>query len=417
MPAVASLAIAFILQAPPQKFVPTPVQPSDLVVRIDVVGTMPATVNPTSPVVAGSRLILIDQSGTLQVWNGERVEPLLGPRELPAGLKLAGVERVVNVAADEAGTMVYVMFIAASAPANIPRGMSPREADAWYVLYAFAFDGTRLSSPKPITALQVRTEGHVGGGLVVLPDNSVLFAAGDNGDSFEDGRTLPQDPALHVGKIVRIDPATGRTAVVGLGARCVQRLVVTGRGAEARVSFTDPGGWVSEELNSVAVAELIGTTPLNFGWGRAVDKRAREGTFYIDAAGNAAEKIPQPEPAFIDPVAEFGREGARTVAVSGPVVSPASFVRITALFGDLVSGGVYAVTGPLSTRRQSAYRVSLVDREGRPVTLKDLAGGDRADPRFFNFPDGTAGVLLERTGTFYRLMELKAGVDNRIFRF
>jgi hypothetical protein len=44
------------------------------------------------------------------------------------------------------------------------------------------------------------------------------------------------------------------------------------------------------------------------------------------------------------------------------------------------------------------------------VTLKELAGGERPDPRFFNFPDGTAGVLLERTGAFYKLTEQRPGL-------
>lgn len=39
------------------------------------------------------------------------------------------------------------------------------------------------------------------------------------------------------------------------------------------------------------------------------------------------------------------------------------------------------------------------------TSLFELAGG-RADPRFFNFSDGTAGVLLETTGDFYQLTEL-----------
>ena len=53
------------------------------------------------------------------------------------------------------------------------------------------------------------------------------------------------------------------------------------------------------------------------------------------------------------------------------------------------------------------YRVALVDSASRAVTLKELAGGGRADPRFFNFADGTAGVLLEPTGDFYRLTEVR----------
>jgi hypothetical protein len=158
------------MQSPPQKFVPAPVAASDIVVRIEPVGVTPAKINPTSPIVAGTRLILIDQAGTLSVWNGERAEPLLGPREVPAGLKLTGVgtERVLNAAADGGGTTLYVIFVAANPPKDIPRRPSPRDPDAWFVLYSFAFDGSRLSSPRAITALQARTDGHMGGGLVVL---------------------------------------------------------------------------------------------------------------------------------------------------------------------------------------------------------------------------------------------------------
>jgi pimeloyl-ACP methyl ester carboxylesterase len=35
-----------------------------------------------------------------------------------------------------------------------------------------------------------------------------------------------------------------------------------------------------------------------------------------------------------------------------------------------------------------------------------LAGGARPEPRLFNCPDGSAGVLLERTGEFFRLTEV-----------
>jgi len=48
--------------------------------------------------------------------------------------------------------------------------------------------------------------------------------------------------------------------------------------------------------------------------------------------------------------------------------------------------------------------LNLYDPASQPVTLAGLAGG-RPDPRFFNFPDGSAGVLLETTGAFYRLTQ------------
>ena len=70
---------------------------------------------------------------------------------------------------------------------------------------------------------------------------------------------------------------------------------------------------------------------------------------------------------------------------------------------------MFALTGPLSQTRQEVFHVRLVDEQGRTITLKGLSGGVRPDPRFFNYPDGTAGVLIESTGQFYRLTEVTAG--------
>ena len=398
---------ALVLQAPAQKFVPAPIESSDLVVRLDPAGRMAPGRNATSPVAAGSTLLLIDQGGELLRWTGHEAVRIFGPADVPPGLKLVGHERILNVAATPSGTTVYVMFISSSVPAKVPRRMSPRDPDAWYVLCAFAFDGERLTSPRPITAMQVRTEGHTGGGLAVLPDGGILFAAGDNGDSYEDGRLYSQDPSVHLSKLVLIDPDTGGTSVMATGVRAAQRLTVTGTGGDARVSFVDPGGWVAEELNSFLVRDWLSSqAPMNFGWGRAADGRAREGTFFLDPVGNSTGVVAGPERDFRGPVASFGRELAPSVAISGPVTSAVSFKRINALVGDLVSGALLAVTGPPSDVNQPVRRVSLVDERAQTVTLRGISGNERPDPRFFNFPDGTAGVLLERTGVFYRLTEV-----------
>jgi len=50
--------------------------------------------------------------------------------------------------------------------------------------------------------------------------------------------------------------------------------------------------------------------------------------------------------------------------------------------------------------------VTLIDSQGQTITLTALSKGPRGDPRFFNFPDGTAGVLVEATGQFFRLTEV-----------
>ena len=60
-----------------------------------------------------------------------------------------------------------------------------RSESGWYVVYEFAYEYGALSQPKPITALKARWDGHLGGGLAVLDDGALLFAVGENGDSYE----------------------------------------------------------------------------------------------------------------------------------------------------------------------------------------------------------------------------------------
>jgi len=390
---------------------PAAVRGSDLVVRLEAAGSMTAHKNPTSPVVAGDRLLLVDQAGVIEAiaWNGTR-RTLFDAAAKPAGMTWVSNEPLLGVAVSPSGAQVYAVFIATEAPGGIPKRTSSRpETNAWQVLYRFDLTATALANPKPIAAFQVRSNGHTGGGLACLPDGSVLFAIGDNGDASQDGLIYPDDPASHLGKILRIDPATGASTVVARGVRNPQRLVVYGTGAEARLDFIDLGGWVAEELDSIPIARLLADAATNhFGWGvHRADRRAREGTFVIDAGGRATGSAPQPDPGFHQPIAQFGREASSAVAGSGPVSSAVSFTNVTSLFGDLISGAVYATMAPLSKVGQDVVRVVLVDRSGAPVTLSGLAGG-RSDPRFFNFPDGAAGVLLERTGALYRLTELPA---------
>jgi hypothetical protein len=368
---------------------------------------MPTHGNPTSPAVAGSQLLLIDQTGYLYRWDGNSATALITPRTLPPEVRLIGPDALQNAAADKTGANVYVMFLSTNIPRNIPTRPSPRAPDCWYVLYQYRFDGSTLSAPHAIAAMQARSEGHLGGGLAVLDDGSVLFAAGDNGDSYEDGGDFSQDPKQHLAKIVRIDPATGSMTVLGLGVRCSQRLATYTIDGEPWLTFVDPGGWIAEELNAVRVTDLLTSqTPLNFGWGRSpVDGKSREGTFSIDRLGNSIAVLAPGDVRFVDPVAEFGREPGAFVAISGPVHSATSLVRITFLFGDLVSGRLFATTGSPAATRQDVFRVAVHDADGRSITLKSLTANARPDPRFFAFPDGGAGVLLEHTGDFYRVSE------------
>ena len=214
------------------KLEPAAIKSSKLKLQLEWVGRVPSTGNLTSPVVAGNLLLFINQHGSLDAWNGTNSHSLLTVATLPAAITPIGSEVLLNVAANASGSRLYVMFTSSTVPAGIPQRISPRPgADAWHVLYGFDFDGTSLSNPAAITALQVRSDGHTGGGLTMAGDGVLLFSTGDNGDSGEDGREYAQDAANHLGKIVRIDVSTGVTEIAAL---CWPAGMVTEFGSRAK---------------------------------------------------------------------------------------------------------------------------------------------------------------------------------------
>lgn len=255
--------------------------------------------------------------------------------------------------------------------------------------------------------------------MITVPGGRVLFSPGDGLTFGADGRAAPQDPDEHVGKWLLVDPRDGSFEVAALGVRESQHIEVAKiRGMRKPLYvFSDIGGVTAEEINVIGVRDLLDTRHVeNFGWGRNPDGFTREGTFYIEPGlPVAAEEppvdsfAPSPEPGFIQPHAQYGRNDPNGgIAVSGAVTSRRSFRTITTLFSDLGSGIMYATIDPPSTTAAPVYRVNLVDENGSPIAdLTALNDGERVDPRFFRFPDGTAGVLLEATGTYYRLTQLR----------
>ena len=253
----------------------------------------------------------------------------------------------------------------------------------------------------------------------MIPDGRLAYTTGDNLPFGMEGRRAPQDDNSHLSKLLIVDPADGTVEVAAKGLRNVQHIQRTVQ--PAGIAFSDIGGVTAEEVNFIAWADFLDTSTIeNFGWGRNADGLAREGTYYVgegiplklgDQPGAVGE-APQPEPGFRQPLAQYGRGELSPfsfVAAAGPAVSNKSFQRISLVMGDLPSGEIYATTDKIDGRNVPLYRVNLVDTDGNPVgptnSLNDLASG-RSDPRFFLFPNGEAGVLLEATGAFYLLQEL-----------
>lgn len=433
---IAAICLGSAVGASGQLLEPDVVLNSNLRVQVEKVGSMPFVLGPGffgpapnlgSPVVVGNELFLIDQNDAIYRTQGNKVFPVLQVGSAPAGLTLENRESILSVAADDKGQTVYVVFTSSTLPSlvTIPvYELPPMAVDPdyhifptfYHVLYQYTYKNNVLSDPRAISAFETQFgPTHTGGGMLVLEDGRLLLVLGDGLTFGRDGSFGAQDGTTHVSKMMVVDPANGSYEVVAQGLRNVQRLqYVKARPQddEPLVAFADIGGVTAEELNVVPLEDLLGGGISNFGWGRNPDGLAREGTFYIQsgialASGEpaVAALAPTPEPGFLQPLAQYGREGSQLAAITGPVISPKSFGTITAFFGDL-NGAALAITDGLDGQSVPVYRVNLVDENGVPTTFNTLAGG-RSDPRFFLFPDGRAGVLLEKTGELFRLTQIE----------
>jgi hypothetical protein len=435
---------------------------SDITVQVEPVTTMPFVLGPTfvqgavaqnlgSPVSIKNKLYLIDQNDAIYRLNGRRsIQRIFSVDDAPDGLMLDNRQSILNISRGRRVNSIYVMLTSGSEPTTSipiyrlpdplpgecclpgnpiplpdlyrigplpgPLGFFVPTRTEFQVLYEYKLAGDTLEEPRAIAAFETQSgPTHNGGGMLTLPDGRVLFATGDALPFGAEGRAAPQDPTEFVSKLLIIDPDDGSVEVAAQGIRNVQRLEFAGD-SNSEVRFGDIGGVTAEEVNVVAVADLLDTSVIeNFGWGRNADGNAREGTFYVGPGlplvSNTEPPVlafaPSPEAGFIQPHAQYGRNDPNGgVAVSGPVTSGVSFLSITTLFSDRASGRLYATEADIGVTNVPVLKVNLIDENGAPLgSLQDLAGG-RADPRLFTFPDGSAGVLLEATGTFYRLTEV-----------
>lgn len=393
-----------------------PAIPSDLVVRAELVetaGTGPGDL--LSPVVMDGRLYVADQTGRIVQQREDGWAPAWGPASVPAGVGLSESKAILGMAAGAEGRAVVVLSavswpdgteFALTVPeqnrTSPPRGMLVYD-------YALTPEG-ELTDPRLVAAVEARTGGHRGGAVLVEDSGHILMTIGDHLPFDRDGGDAVQDVTRSSGKLLRIDPATGAVDVVARGLRNSQRMIWADD-SKSRVVWSDIGSVTAEELNSLSLAALHDLAVVeNFGWGKDEDGLVREGLFFVarqdQRVVTATGLAPTPDPGFEQPFASWGRTGEGFFAITGPVASAQSFDQIDFLVSDLVNGTLAAVVGAqFDAVDNPLLQVALVDAEGQPTDLRTLAGG-RPDPRFFNFADGTAGVVLERTGALYRLTEV-----------
>jgi len=310
------------------------------------------------------------------------------------------------------------------------------------VFYKYTVDGDgSLINPIPFFALENQmTPGHLGGGIVTLDNGNVLWGTGDCLPYGADGRFVSQLDTEHCGSILSIDPNDSSYEIVATGVRNSQQFRIVNRSQKDPSAddidllvFMDIGGVTAEEVNAVPLPYLLDTTSIeNFGWGRSlVDGKAREGTFYVGPGVMGVlstdppceDRAPYNEPGYEQPWIQFGRTATDYFyAISGFAVAYPSFDKLEMIWSEFNTGLIMGTTQPFNVENYNGpatgYKIRLYDTEGNYLEnginalVSDVLGEEaegyfRGDPRLFHYPDGTAGVFIERTGTFYRLTEIE----------
>jgi len=313
-----------------------------------------------------------------------------------------------------------------NADLNVPDDLEyhiggPTTGSVYKTFYKFQVDEAGMfANGKPFFAYEraQNTFGHDGAAGFTSPDGKILVPVGDCFPYGTNGRPASQDLDEHCGKILLIDPEDGSFDIAALGVRNSQQIA---NYKDGLLYMIDIGGITAEEVNVVSLEALLDTTEVeNFGWGmRKNEEFGREGTFKVEsgeplvfASPNCVgEQTKAESKGFIKPWMQYGRgPDLPLFGVTSAVVSRLSFNKIKLATTEFNTGKLivakeeYEEGKVLESFDVPIYDENMVFLENGFNNLTEF--GDRNDPRLFTYPDGTAGVFLERTGSFFRLNEI-----------
>lgn len=204
-----------------------------------------------------------------------------------------------------------------------------------------AFDRASL---RTLLTIDQPYRNHNGGDLVVEPSGTVLVATGDGG-SADDPLRVALDESSPLGKVLRLDPATGAVAQVAKGLRNPWRIDL----ADDRLWLADVGQSRWEEVSVLDGVSDV-TEPVDFGW----------------SAWEAGERFneDQTSPAHVPPVVAY-RHGDDGCSISGGAVATTGALTGQYVFADYCSGRVWSI----ATDEPSPRMVRRFDGVDAPVAV------------------------------------------------
>jgi len=296
-----------------------------------------------------SRLFVVQQGGTIVIHDGTRVlpTPFLDIRSLV----LSGGERgLLGLAFHpryaENG-FFYVNYTETSGPGTT--------VIARYQVSPTDPNRANPQSAKVLLRVSQPFANHNGGQLQFGPDGYLYIGLGDGGSGGDPGNRA-QDPATHLGKMLRIDvdngdpyavpgsnPFLGRpgyfVAIWALGLRNPWRFSFDRVTGDLWIADVGQGLW--EEINFQPATSIGGE---NYGW------KKMEGTHCFSPSSGCNDGT------LVLPVIEYGHTGGACSVTGGYVYRGARYPLLhgTYLYGDFCNGVVWGATrsssGAVSTR-------------------------------------------------------------------
>jgi hypothetical protein len=225
---------------------------ADAAVRATPLATFDSPVYATSPPEDPRRVFVVEQGGTIRVLrDGVKVTaPFL---DITGSVQSGGEEGLLSLAfAPDYATSgrFYVYFTNTGGDIAIEefrRSADPDRAD--------------LATRRPVlTVPHPGAENHNGGQLMFGRDGLLWVTTGDGGGQ-NDPDNSAQDPGSLLGKVLRVNPASGAVSIWARGLRNPFRASFDR--ATGDLTIADVGGGIAEEVNFEPAGTGAG---LNFGW-------------------------------------------------------------------------------------------------------------------------------------------------------
>jgi glucose/arabinose dehydrogenase len=214
-------------------------------------------------------------------------------------------------------------------------------------IVALDVDGSGMltrSTMRTLLTVKQPYSNHNGGDIVVEPSGTVLVATGDGGAGGDPDRVALDDRSL-LGKVLRIDPATGEVSIVARGLRNPWRIDLHGD----RLWLADVGQGQWEEVSVLENVSQV-TATVDFGWS------AYEG---FSAFNDDQESSDHTPPLM---VYEHGDDGC---SISGGAVGDVGFLEDRYVFADYCSGKVWSI----STSEANPTKELLFEGIESPVAI------------------------------------------------